>query len=105
MFVAPGMHVGQKGGCEILWFDPAKLDLSAKTDGGLENEVILNGTPEQKSAGVQQYRTWHADRQGMIRDGRRPTFRVVNGAQAPERVAHELDTVIDDAAAVGGAVA
>lgn len=35
----------------------------------------------------------------------RPTFRVVNGAQAPERVSHELDTVIDDAAAVGGAVA
>src|SRR5688572_13049089 len=35
----------------------------------------------------------------------RPTFRMVNGAQAPERVAHELDTVIDDAAAVGGAVA
>ena len=31
----------------------------------------------------------------------RPTFRVVNGAQAPERVAHELDTMIDDAAAVG----
>ena len=30
----------------------------------------------------------------------RPTFRVVNGAQAPERVAHELDTLIDDAAAV-----
>jgi adenylate kinase len=28
----------------------------------------------------------------------RPTFRVVNGAQSKERVAHELDTVIDDAA-------
>ena len=27
----------------------------------------------------------------------RPTFRVVNGAQAPERVARELDTLIDDA--------
>jgi adenylate kinase len=35
----------------------------------------------------------------------RPTFRVVNGAQPPDRVAHELDTVIADAAAVGGAVA
>jgi adenylate kinase len=35
----------------------------------------------------------------------RLTFRVVNGAQPPDRVAHELDTVIDDAAAVGGAVA
>jgi adenylate kinase len=32
----------------------------------------------------------------------RPTFRIVNGAQALERVAHELDTVIDDAALVGG---
>jgi adenylate kinase len=31
----------------------------------------------------------------------RPTFRIVNGAQALERVAHELDTVIDDAALVG----
>jgi len=28
----------------------------------------------------------------------RATFRVVNGAQSPERVAHELDTMIDDAA-------
>jgi len=29
----------------------------------------------------------------------RPTFRVVNGAQAPERVAEELDAMIDEAAA------
>ena len=34
----------------------------------------------------------------------RPTFRVVNGAQPPERVAHELDTVIGDAAAMGAAM-
>jgi len=34
----------------------------------------------------------------------RPTFRVVNGAQAPERVAHELDTMINDAANVGAAI-
>ena len=31
----------------------------------------------------------------------RPTFRIVNGAQPQELVAHELDTVIDDAALVG----
>lgn len=31
----------------------------------------------------------------------RPTFRVVNGAQPPERVAHDLDAMIDDAAGVG----
>jgi adenylate kinase len=34
----------------------------------------------------------------------RPTFRIVNGAQAPDRVAHELDTVIDDAALVAARV-
>lgn len=34
----------------------------------------------------------------------RPTFRVVNGAQAPERVAHELNVLIDDAAAVGAGI-
>ena len=28
-------------------------------------------------------------------------FRIVNGAQPQERVAHELDTVIDDAAVAG----
>lgn len=31
----------------------------------------------------------------------RPTFRVVNGAQAPDKVAFEIDTVLDDAAVVG----
>ena len=31
----------------------------------------------------------------------RPTFRIVNGAQSKERVGHELDTVIDDAASAG----
>jgi adenylate kinase len=34
----------------------------------------------------------------------RPTFRVVNGAQDPARVARELDAMIEDAAAVGAAV-
>jgi hypothetical protein len=34
----------------------------------------------------------------------RPTFRVVNGAQPLERVAHEMDTLIDDAAAAGVAM-
>ena len=31
----------------------------------------------------------------------RPTFRTVNGAQAPDLVARELETTIDDAASVG----
>ena len=42
----------------------------------------------------------HATRPVLEYYRSRPTFRVVNGAQAPERVARELDTLIDDAAAV-----
>ncbi len=34
----------------------------------------------------------------------RPTFRVVNGAQPPERVARELDAMIDDAAGEASAL-
>jgi adenylate kinase family enzyme len=34
----------------------------------------------------------------------RPTFRVVNGAQAPDHVARDVDRMIDDAAAAGGRV-
>jgi adenylate kinase len=34
---------------------------------------------------------------------KRPTFRTVNGAQAPDQVAREVDRMIDDAAASGGA--
>jgi adenylate kinase len=33
----------------------------------------------------------------------RPTFRTVNGAQAPEQVAKDVDRMIEDAAAAGGA--
>jgi len=32
----------------------------------------------------------------------RSTFRVVNGAQAPDQVARDMDRMIDDAAAAGG---
>jgi adenylate kinase len=34
----------------------------------------------------------------------RPTFRVVNGAQDPDRVAHELDAMIDDAVGEAGSL-
>jgi hypothetical protein len=34
----------------------------------------------------------------------RATFRGVNGSQPPELVAHEMDTLIDDAAAAGVAM-
>ena len=55
---------------------------------------------------LERLKVYHRDTRPLEEYYReRPTFRVVNGAQPPERVAHELDAMIDDAAAVGGAVA
>ena len=75
--------------------DPfGNADTCPKCGGGLEqrtddnHEVVLERLNVYKRATtpvLEYYRE-------------RPTFRVVNGAQAPERVAHELDTMIDDAA-------
>jgi len=75
--------------------DPfGSADTCPKCGGGLEqrtddnHEVVLERLNVYKRATtpvLEYYRE-------------RPTFRVVNGAQAPERVAHELDTMIDDAA-------
>ena len=75
--------------------DPfGSADTCPKCGGGLEqrtddnDEVVLERLNVYKRATtpvLEYYRE-------------RPTFRVVNGAQAPERVAHELDTMIDDAA-------
>ena len=75
--------------------DPfGSADTCPKCGGGLEqrtddnHEVVLERLNVYKRATtpvLEYYRE-------------RPTFRVVNGAQSPERVAHELDTMIDDAA-------
>jgi ATP-dependent exoDNAse (exonuclease V) beta subunit len=79
MFVAPGVHYGREGGCEVLWFDPKLLDLSAKSDGGIEKESLLKGTDE---SGVQQYREWQAVRRSGIENGSRPSFDVVEATRA-----------------------
>lgn len=77
MFIQPGLHFGRKGNCEVVWFDPSLLDLSSKSDGGLEKEVLLKGSPEQVAAGVIQYNDWKASRRAMIQTGSTPSFRVV----------------------------
>ncbi len=79
MFVAPGVHYGREGGCEVLWFDPKLLDLSAKSDGGIEKESLLKGSDE---AGVQQYGEWQALRRSRIEHGSRPSFDVIEATRA-----------------------
>jgi ATP-dependent helicase/nuclease subunit A len=96
MFLRPGLHFGSEGNCEIAWFDPALLDLSPKSDGGLEKEALLKGSAEQEAAGLHQYESWKAGRRAMIESGQTPSFRVIEavglrgalpeGLPAPQRI-------------------
>src|SRR5688500_12037369 len=65
--------------------------------------ALVTRVDDNKDVVIERLKVYHRTTKPLVEYYReRPTFRVVNGAQAPERVSHELDTVIDDAAAVGG---
>ena len=71
-------------------------DKCSKCGGGLEQRTDDNKEIVLERLGVYQ----RATKPVLEFYRSRPTFRVVNGAQPPERVAHELDAMIDDAAGV-----
>ena len=86
MFLKPGLHHGREGGCDVVWFDPGLLDLSARSEGGLEYDPMLKGSPEQTSAGMRQYRGWQTRRSLMIEQGKRPAFEVLEATKAGSSV-------------------
>jgi adenylate kinase len=60
---------------------------------------LVQRTDDDQSVVRERLRVYqHATRPVLDYYRERPTFRVVNGSQAPDRVAKELDTMIDDAA-------
>jgi len=75
--------------------DPKATDSCLKCGGRLEQRADDNQEVVRERLSVYARET-----QPVLEFYReRPTFRVVNGAQPPERVSQELDTMIDDAAA------
>jgi adenylate kinase len=57
-------------------------------------------TDDDHGVVLERLRVYHQATRPVLEYYReRPTFRVVDGAQAPDRVAHELNAVIDHAAA------
>jgi adenylate kinase len=66
---------------------------------------MVQRTDDNSDVVLERLKVHHRATQPVLEFYReRPTFRAVNGAQAPEQVAHEMDTLIDDAAAVGAAI-
>ena len=73
---------------------PLDVDSCGKCGGQL-----VQRTDDDKGVVLERLRVYQQATKPVLEYYRqRPTFRVVNGAQAPERVATELNTLIDDAA-------
>jgi adenylate kinase len=80
-------------------FDPTESADRCKRCGG----EFVQRTDDGEDVVLRRLKVYERDTRPLVdyyKD--RPTFRIVNGAQAPERVAEELAAVIDSAAAARG---
>jgi adenylate kinase len=83
--------------CSVCGSNAGALD----TDGcvGCGGQLVQR-SDDDKAVVLERLRVYQQSTKPVLEYYRgRPTFRVVNGAQAPERVAVELNALIDDAAA------
>ena len=74
--VRPGLHHPQEGTHTVAWFDPRVLELKSPKNEGVENEQVLNGTPEQAAEGFRRYQEWKERREQRIARAGQPRFRV-----------------------------
>jgi len=74
--VKPGLNYPKAGSHEVVWFDPAVLNLRVPRTAGVENEQVLSGTPGQAAEGLRRYQEWKDRRTERIERGRVPRFRI-----------------------------
>jgi adenylate kinase len=75
--------------------DPFGSSTACKKCGG----KLIQRTDDDHAVVLQRLKIYHRDTEPVLDFYRlRPTFRTVNGAQAPEIVARELDAMIEEAA-------
>jgi adenylate kinase len=83
--------------CSMCGSNAGPLDLDACMGCGGQ---LVQRSDDDKGVVLERLRVYQQSTKPVLEYYRgRPTFRVVNGAQAPERVAVELNALIDDAAA------
>jgi ATP-dependent exoDNAse (exonuclease V) beta subunit len=96
--VHPGLHYPKAGTQPVVWFDPAALALRVSKTEGVENEQVLNGTPEEAAEGLRRYQAWREARDTRIAQGNAPRHRVtlaerVTHADEAEQIAVETVTL------------
>ncbi len=84
--VMPGLHRSERGMHEVVWWDPAALDLDKRVEAGLHAEPVLyeKGGEENAARSVADYEAWAAQRDELLEAGAKPTLKVEFAAHATQ---------------------
>lgn len=77
--VKSGLHAPRLGGHQVLWFNPALLELNKEVADGIANKEILQGDP---GPGLVLYNAWKSRRSTILQTGTKPSFQVVAATDA-----------------------
>jgi ATP-dependent helicase/nuclease subunit A len=90
--VAPGLHAPRAGAHEVVWWDPASLELDRKEEVGLRQQRILEADEEGVMAdeSIRDHEQWQQRRSDALEAGERPSIVVrsvteLAHTEAPER--------------------
>lgn len=77
--VKSGLHAPRLGSHQVLWFNPALLDLNKEIADGITNKEILQGDP---GPGLVLYDAWKSRRATILQNGAKPSFQIVVATDA-----------------------
>jgi ATP-dependent exoDNAse (exonuclease V) beta subunit len=82
--VKPGLHRGESGGCEVVWWDPSTLKLEVPMDFGIREKQILmeDETGEASGFGLVRYREWKDRRARSTNSASNPACEVLTVTRA-----------------------
>jgi ATP-dependent exoDNAse (exonuclease V) beta subunit len=91
--VRPGRHVFEETGHEVVWWDPARLELDVPERFGIRREELIrkDAPAEVVQQGIARHAEWLAGRDDALARGTRPSL-AVHAATAYAATAEEIDT-------------
>ncbi len=100
--VAPGLHVPRAGEHDVVWWDPAALELDCKEEVGLRQQRILEADEEGVVAeeGIRDHERWQRRRTDALEAGERPSIAVLSvtelaHAETPERATDAAEVALE----------
>ncbi len=90
--VQPGLHRSRAGMHEVVWWDPAKLELDKRLDAGLQQDQVLHekGGEEAAARSTADYEAWKTARDRLLERGGKPSVTVVFASQTDVKPAAVL---------------